>query len=168
MALVAYSDNSDIGTDSEDGEETLDGKNQTVSKETAVLEPSKSVQPTKVGGVDTIEDEDDDYGPDKVPSSSLFSSMPAPVPVTSLLAAGEEVEDDVVDVPTVETWKVTQELKKWNNSEARASESKTQQTTTLKKEKKKVKILIPSLSEVSYSTDELSVVLSNMVRLFSD
>ena len=152
MALVAYSDDSDLGTDSEDGDEVLEDAAQMTSGGEASVESLTRVSPAKLEtGVDSIEDEDEDYSksekPFKIPS--LFSSVPAAVPVSSLLRVGEEEEDEVVDVPTVETWKVTQELKKQNNNVVGEPQPGTQPVSTHKKERKKVKILLPSLSEVS-------------------
>lgn len=185
MALVAYSDNSDMGTDSEEEEETLndvekrkvdtenpptvspknavsksgverkaetpnDVKHQRVDTESPPLTDSPRNAIARPSGVETIVDEDDDYAAESasVPSSGLFSSVPAPVPVSSLLPAGEEVEDEVVDVPTVETWKVTRDLKK-QQGEGSETPPPLEPQPTQKKEKKKVKILIPSLAEVS-------------------
>lgn len=149
MALVAYSDNSDMGTDSEDEEETMNNKPpQKIDTKMPTTDPPKNVIP-KPSGVETIVDEDDDYAAESVPSSGLFSSVPAPVPVASLLLAGEEMEDDVVDVPTVETWKVTQDLKKQQNNNEGGPLTIDVQPPTTQKKAKKVKILIPSLSEVS-------------------
>ncbi|MPC65268.1 hypothetical protein E2C01_059401 [Portunus trituberculatus] len=147
MALVAYSDDSDLGTDSEDGDETQ----KVVVKaggEKALVEPPARVPPARTeGGVESIEDEDEDEDFPKSgnTSSPLFSSVPAAVPLSSLLDVGEVEEDEVVDVPTVDTWKVTQELKKQNNSVVEPSLHPPQP----RKERKKVKIFIPSLSEVS-------------------
>lgn len=186
MALVAYSDNSDMGTDSEEEEETLNGvekrkadtenpptdspknavpksgverkaealndvKHRRVDTESPPLTDSPRNAIAKPSGVETIVDEDDDYAAESasVPSSGLFSSVPAPVPVSSLLPAGEEVEDEVVDVPTVDTWKVTRDLKKQQGEGSETPPPPLEPQATQKKEKKKVKILIPSLAEVS-------------------
>lgn len=145
MALVAYSDNSDVGTDSED-----DGEGQKADEWKASANPSESVDSAELSGVNTIEDEEEEFVGGKATSTGLFSSVPAAVPVTSLLeGAQEEVEDELVDVPTVETWKVTQELKKQNNNETGPSGFRADLTKAATKERKRVKIFIPSLSEVS-------------------
>lgn len=145
MALVAYSDDSDLGTDSEDGDEAQKGGKALVEPPATV--PPAAVPPVRKDGVDSIEDEDDDFS--KRENTSLFSSVPAAVPVSRLLHVGEVEDDEVVDVPTVETWKVTQELKKQNNGLVEASQSGPQLAPP-RKERKKVKIFVPSLSEVSF------------------
>ncbi|KAG0718690.1 Proline-rich protein PRCC [Chionoecetes opilio] len=150
MALVAYSDDSDLGTDSEDGEEaredltkkTSDGK---ASVKPARVSPSKPVNLRK--GVESIENEEEDILSSDKPSSTLFSSVPAAIPVSSLLGVGVEEDDEVVDVPTVETWKVTRDLKKQSNDGVAASQQGTQEGSTHRKNRKKVKIFVPSLSE---------------------
>lgn len=157
MALVAYSDNSDMGTDSEDEEETLNDKPpQKIDAKKPSADTPKNVIP-KPSGVETIVDEDDDYAVESKPSSGLFSSVPAPVPVMSLLPVGEEVEDEVVDVPTVETWKVTQDLKKQQNNNEGGPPKIDAQPPPMQKKAKKVKILIPSLSEFADDDDDEEV-----------
>lgn len=149
MALVAYSDDSDLGTDSEDGDEAQKDGEALVEPPATV--PPAAVPPVRNDGVDSIEDEDDDFS--KRENTSLFSSVPAAVPVSRLLHVGEVEDDEVVDVPTVETWKVTQELKKQNNGLVEASQSGPQFAPP-RKERKKVKIFVPSLSEFSDDEEE--------------
>lgn len=159
MALVAYSDDSDLGTDSEDGDEAQKDVAVKASDGKALGEPPATVPPAAVppvrteDGVDSIEDEDDDFSKSENTSSTLFSSVPAAVPVSRLLDVGEVEDDEVVDVPTVETWKVTQELKKQNNGLVEASQSGPQPVPP-RKERKKVKIFVPSLSEFSDDDEE--------------
>lgn len=154
MALVAYSDDSDLGTDSEDGDEAQKYAAVRAGNGKSLVEPPARVPQARTeGGVDSIEDEDEDFSKSENTSSTLFSSVPAAVPVSSLLDVGELEEDEIVDVPTVDTWKVTQELKKQNNGVEEASQPGPQ-PAPVSKERKKVKIFVPSLSEFSDDDEE--------------
>ena len=147
MALVAYSDDSDLGTDSEDGDEVQ--KDVVVKRGDGKVERPARAPPARTeGGVDSIEDEDEDFSKSENTPSALFSSVPAAVAVSSLLDVGDVEEDEVVDVPTVDTWKVTQELKKQNNGVVKPTQPGANPPPP-RKERKKVKIFVPSLSEVS-------------------
>nr|XP_045592277.1 proline-rich protein PRCC-like [Procambarus clarkii] len=174
MALVAYSDDSDLGSDSDDGEKCVEGPATTVCK--PEVEVVNSVPRTAVGDQDSIQstvaggggpdtlgvhgiiDEDEERFGTKLPG--LLASIPAAKPLRSVwqgLSIGEEV-DELTDVPTVDTWKITQELKgksietdkfgsKPNNS-AKDSVSKS------KKERRKVQFFVPALSEFAEDDEE--------------
>lgn len=159
MALVAYSDDSDLGSDSEGGEESVESS---VNKDPpeVVVESAKgrgSLQATVAEGnsvtsaeVDGIIDEDEDYVKQ---NSSLFASIPPAKPLASV-DHGFEIDesDQVTDVPTVDTWKVTKELKR-NDSLKNISPANSSKSAvgfrSEKKEKRKVKFFVPALSEVS-------------------
>ncbi|XP_042205908.1 proline-rich protein PRCC-like [Homarus americanus] len=166
MALVAYSDDSDLGSDSEDGEEHLESSiekelkpqvtNNGVNGTPFSQVKSNSGQPNLVldSGVDSIVDEDDNI---EVKKTGLLASIPAAKPLTSIgdgVEIGEEA-DELTDVPTVDTWKVIQELKSSSSSnEMNRSSSSTSVSSKIKKEKRKVQIFVPALSEFADDEDE--------------
>lgn len=155
MALVAYSDDSDLGTDSDDGDEAPGNVVVKAGVGERSTESGGRVSPARLAsGVDSIVDEDDDTLGSVKPSSTLFSNVPAAVPISNLLGPGQEEEDEVVDVPTVDTWKVTQELKKQAKEVVGGPQPGTQHVTAHRKERKKVKIFAPSLSEFADDDDE--------------
>ncbi|KAG7155357.1 Proline-rich protein PRCC-like, partial [Homarus americanus] len=109
-------DDSDLGSDSEDGEEHLESSiekelkpqvtNNGVNGTPFSQVKSNSGQPNLVldSGVDSIVDEDDNI---EVKKTGLLASIPAAKPLTSIgdgVEIGEEA-DELTDVPTVDTWK---------------------------------------------------------------
>lgn len=159
MALVAYSDDSDLGTDSEGGEESVESKvkeNDSVAANrinVQVLPQVKSSSTVSENNcvtseVDDIIDEDEDYL-EKRPS--LFASIPAAKPLTNVdVGFTIEESDEVTDVPTVDTWKVTKEIKdngKVGNISPGKSSKSTVGSSSQKKERRKVQFFVPALSE---------------------
>ncbi|XP_064098248.1 LOW QUALITY PROTEIN: proline-rich protein PRCC-like [Macrobrachium nipponense] len=122
MALVAYSDDSDIGSDSEEVEQQVNGvqndKNAKISPEKndsdghTEISPiasanvnSEQKSPSDSGlpsGIDDIVDEDENHYRDK---TNILASIPEAVPIDSLQTAVGEVEDELTDVPTADRGK---------------------------------------------------------------
>ena len=185
MALVAYSDDSDFGSDSEEADQQANGvandlkteiipevipkkcvqqstpnsipavQEHTVKKSATLpnSDSSSAVQDSKItSGVDDIVDEDDFEDVHRGGPSSLLASIPAAIPVTSMHSEVAEVEDELNDVPTVDTWKITAELQKNNDKfKTCAADSASDKATferPKKKAKSKVKFFVPALSEV--------------------
>lgn len=162
MALVAYSDDSDLSSDSEDIVEHVNGiKGETKPKITPevikeetppeVLSRSSPVVKENPKLFSTVNDIVEDNEGDAIDKPSILASIPAALPVDSTQDADEigEVEDELTDVPTVDTWKVTAEIKKGG------SDGKPQAKSLIKKkEKSKVKFFVPALSEFDDDDEE--------------
>ncbi|XP_047474572.1 proline-rich protein PRCC-like [Penaeus chinensis] len=172
MALVAYSDDSDLASDSEDVEEP---PKVIVNGESKAKQASESSEKGRAGaqidpeadpkadpkaeaargGVEDIVDFDEDVTTGA--RTGLLASIPRAKPIAGTQAAsvplGEEV-DEVTDVPTVDTWKVTQKIKEEGGDSKISSASSVSVTTKKKKEKKKIQFIIPSLSEFAEEEEE--------------
>lgn len=174
MALVAYSDDSDLGSDSEDVEES---PKVTVNGESKAKQPPESsdkgqassqIDPeanpkanpranpkaeTNLGGVGTSVDDIVDFDEDDTTEtrSGLLAAIPRAKPsLEASIPLGAEV-DEVTDVPTVDTWKVTQKIKEEGGDSQINRASSASVAVKKKKEKKKIQFIIPSLSEVNIS-----------------
>lgn len=169
MALVAYSDDSDIGSDSEEVEQQVNGvQNDTNSK----ISPEKNVSdrhttkspiantsvnsvqksPSESGlpsGIDDIVDEDENHYRDK---PNILASIPEAVPIDSLQTAVSEVEDELTDVPTADKW--LNRIKESGESNPAESSTKFSGGPPKKKAKAKVKFFVPALSEFAEDEDE--------------
>lgn len=169
MALVAYSDDSDLASDPEDVE---DSPRAIVNGESKARPPSESSDKGRAssqidpkgnpkaeanpGGLGTSVDDIVDFDEDVATETrtGLLAAIPRAKPITGTLGAsiplGAEV-DEVTDVPTVDTWKVTQKIKEGGSDSKISSASSASVTVKKKKEKKKIQFIIPSLSEVNIS-----------------
>lgn len=169
MALVAYSDDSDLGSDSEDVEESPktivngESKAKQLPESSKNREASSQIDPgpdpkaeKDLGGggsgVADIVDSDDEDATTKR-TTGLLAAIPRAKPIGTGLKddtpLGAEV-DEVTDVPTVETWKVTQRIREEGSGSQTSNASSASVAAKKKKEKKKIQFIIPSLSEVSF------------------
>lgn len=177
MALVAYSDDSDLGSDSEDVEES---PKVTVNGESKAKQPPESsdkgqassqIDPEanpkanhkanpkaepNLGGVGTSVDDIVDFDEDDTTEtrSGLLAAIPRAKPsLEASIPLGAEV-DEVTDVPTVDTWKVTQKIKEEGGDSQINRASSASVAVKKKKEKKKIQFIIPSLSEFAEEEEE--------------
>ncbi|XP_068243124.1 proline-rich protein PRCC [Palaemon carinicauda] len=168
MALVAYSDDSDIGSESEVEEQDSVIQNKTNSKilagdihkdttkplistdsaEAVQKSPSHSEIPS---GIDSIIDEDETRHIDK---PTILSSIPAAVPIDSLQMDVSEVDDELTDVPSAESW--INRIKETGESTDSSSNPDTNKKKSVEppKKKAKVKFIVPALSEFAEDDDE--------------
>ncbi|KAK7067027.1 hypothetical protein SK128_016124 [Halocaridina rubra] len=165
MALVAYSDDSDLGSETEDTEENGIISNNDNKLESVQREPKNIVSLTNPvlqnevlpSSVDDIVEENDENGSILPGKSTLLASVPAALPI-DFFEKGPglgDSDDELTDVPTVDTWKVTTEIKKGITSENQQSlHQKEKHASSKVKERKKVKIFIPALSEFDDEEDE--------------
>lgn len=174
VCIVAYSDDSDIGSDSEETEKPLDSSASKEFKDEIRVDDvnvrglcvveSNSVNSqvphntdSTSHGVNSIVDDDDDINLE-TKSCGLLSSIPAakPLPVAGHgLNLGEE--DELTDVPTVDTWNITQQLKKHRNDINIVSPMPVKSATdsiSKSKKKRKVQFFVPALSEFAEEDEE--------------
>ncbi|CAL4070803.1 unnamed protein product [Meganyctiphanes norvegica] len=133
MALVAYSDDSDIESDEEINEETSkisnysDVNNKSTSKK-AINDTAIDAIPSKIAngkitsntntasGIDSIVDEDEEEYINTGSRGHILDSIPAARSLDSfaLKLDVDEETDIITDVPTVDTWALIKELKEKN------------------------------------------------------
>ncbi|XP_076053769.1 proline-rich protein PRCC [Oratosquilla oratoria] len=165
MALVAYSDDSDI-TASEEETEVVEKNgecNELTSNVKATTALVNEVRPESVSkpqdssvqsGIDSIIDEDEDK-PAIIATENggLLSSIPRARSQYDMDTNEIVEEEEITDVPTVGTWEVTKNIADVKVN-ASVKDRNNGNTTAKTKKRKKIQFFVPSLAELADDEEE--------------